>query len=79
MKIAFWNSGYFSGYGGAEFHTAEMINALARRGETCFLLADAPDPGDDWVMTPELDDRVTVFKGAFQNPLHYKKNPIRFL
>jgi len=79
MKIAFWNSGFFGGYGGAELCTAELINTLAGRGETCFLLANTPGPAISSILPHDLDERIVVRRGAFHNPLEQKKNPIVFL
>lgn len=79
MKIAFWNSGFFSSYGGAELCTAELLNTLASRGETCFLLANVPERGGSSDIVPELDERIAVRQGAFHNPLNYRKNPLLFL
>ncbi len=79
MKIAYWNSGFFGGYGGAELMTAELINALACRGQTCFLLASTAEPGSGSIITAELDARIQVRQDEFHNPLHYRNNPLSFL
>ena len=79
MKIAYFNSSFFSSYGGAELVTANLINELTRRGENCFLLASSPAPGSGCNITAELDDRVQVYQGKFQNPLHDGDRPLRSL
>lgn len=79
MKIAFWSSSFFGGYGGAEVVVAELLNALAARGETCFLLAGNPGQDGNSIITPELDERIQVRRWDFRNPLNYRKNPFVFL
>jgi glycosyltransferase involved in cell wall biosynthesis len=79
MKIAFWNSGFMRGYGGAEVSAAELINALAEHGETCYLLSSVPEPGGSAIRTAHLDQRIVVRQGVFHNPLNFRKNPFVFL
>jgi glycosyltransferase involved in cell wall biosynthesis len=78
MKIAFWNAGFLRGFGGAELCTAELLNAMAMRGETCYMLSSKPDPGGSTGQIAELHSDVTVRGGSFQNPLNFKRNPLKF-
>jgi len=79
MIIAHWDSSFFREFGGAEFHTAEVLNALARRGETCFLVACTPNTQEGLSFSPQLDREIGVHLGSFQNPLECRNNPFRFL
>jgi glycosyltransferase involved in cell wall biosynthesis len=79
MKIAFWNSGFMRGYGGAEVSAAELINALAEQGESCYLLSSKPEPGGTMIRTAHLDEQVEVRLGVFHNPLNFAKNPFVLL
>lgn len=76
MRIAYWSRGNLRGYGGAEVCVAQLLNALCRRGEACFLLAHVPEAGASTALAPELDGRITVRQGHFANPFDHPKGPL---
>jgi len=80
MKIAFWNSSYLNGIGGAEKFVNDLLNYYSRKEIKQLFLITNKSPNKQKVnaLFQPLPGNVKVYCNSFYNPLLSIKQPLIF-
>ena len=80
MKIAFWSTSYFRGFGGAEKIVNDMLHSLNPAEFKLFLITERIDKGqvNNHFFRP-LPAAVEIYQNTFTNPLLALHHPLLFL
>lgn len=81
LKLAFWSTSYFRGFGGAEKIVNDMLHSLKNTaGIQLYLITEKikhAQVNNDYF--PPLPDQVQIYQNTFTNPLMVQHNPVFFL